>query len=290
MSKKILIASTLGILLFAGCTSINSNTSDSSKKNLSEEDTVIDTVSTASASGIAIWQYPDKRELDPDLFGTPDNPLNVDLLPLEDRLTNEAGTEYTTIANPSMFSNVIEEIEGSINIWVNDRTYRDDPDSQDEAKIEAIFTGPNGQEFKILLNKVIPVGPSHQFFGGVATNVVMHGDTGIGTPLVTKELSYITLWGVGDLYIDGELADSNRIVHMMVSERTRDEDFKVGFDVAQPDELEIHLALPPQKASSDGPVDSPVPTGVILENGQEQPFIHVNFYGNLNLDGEQFDI
>ena len=74
----------------------------------------------------------------------------------------------------------------------------------------------------------------------------------------------------------------------MVSERTRDAEFKVGFGVAQPDELEIHLAMPPVKGSPTGPVPSPVPTGVALPNGAEQRFIHVNFYGNANLTGNAF--
>lgn len=88
----------------------------------------------------------------------------------------------------------------------------------------------------------------------------MHGATGIGTPLVTEEFSYITAWGIGDIYIDGELVDSKRVIHVMVSERTRDDDFQVGFDVAKPDELEIHLAMSPLKGSPTGPVASPVPT------------------------------
>ena len=116
----------------------------------------------------------------------------------------------------------------------------------------------------------------------------MHGATGIGTPLVVEEFSYITAWGLGDIYIDGELVDSKRIIHVMVSERTRDDDFQVTFGVAKPDELEIHLAMPPLKGSPTGPVASPVPTGVTLPNGKTQPFIHVNFYGNATLNGNQF--
>lgn len=138
------------------------------------------------------------------------------------------------------------------------------------------------------MNMVIPMGPDHPFFGGVGTNVLMHGATGIGTPLVAEEFSYITVWGIGDIYIDDELVDSKRVVHIMVSERTRGDDFKVGFGVAKPDELEIHLAMPPLKGSPTGPVPSPVPTGVTLPNGMPQPFVHVNFYGNAKLEGNRF--
>jgi len=154
--------------------------------------------------------------------------------------------------------------------------------------MEASFFGPAGRKFRVTMNKVIPKGPDHLFFGGVGSNVLMHGGTGIGTPLVAREFSYITAWGIGDLYIDGKKVDSKRVIHIMVSERTRDDNFKVGFGVAEPDELEIHLAMPPLKGSPTGPVSSPVPTGVTLPNGKEQPFIHVNFYGNAGLKGSQF--
>jgi len=242
----------------------------------------------ASADGVAIWQYPDRRALDPALFGTPDAPLNIDLLPLENRETTADGSAYTTIRNPAMFSNNIEMIEGSFAMQVRDLTARDSRDSRDEIAMEAEFTAPDGRTIRVVMDRVIPVGPDHPFFGGVGTDVLMHGSTGIGTPLVAREFSYITAWGVGDIYVDGEMADQGRVVHVMVSERTRDEEYMAGFDVAMPDALEIHLALPPVRVSPGGPQPSPVPTGVMLPNGAEQPFIHVNFYGNAEVTGNRF--
>lgn len=243
---------------------------------------------TAEADGVALWQFPDKKALDPKIFGTPQNPLNVDLLPLAMRSIDAAGTAYTTTSKPVPFSNKVKETTGSIKISVNDLTSKDSPNSKDTAKLEANFKGPNGENFRVVLTKLITVGPKHPFFGGVGTNVLMHGATGIGTPLFAEVFSYITLWGVADLYKDGELVDENRIIHMMVSERIRDDNFKLGLGVAKPNELEIHLIMPPQEASPTGPVDSPLLTGVILPNGAEQPFIHTNFYGDISVTGNQF--
>jgi hypothetical protein len=243
---------------------------------------------SASADGTAIWQFPDKRELDPALFGTPANPFNVELLPLEARAVSSDGTAFTTIKNPAMFSNNIKMTTGSIEMSVLDLTAKDGKGSKDEMAMEANFVGPNGQNFRVVMRKLISEGGPHAMFGGVGTNVLMHGGTGIGTPLVAEEFSYITAWGLGDIYINGDLVDSKRIIHIMVSERTRDENFQVGFGVAMPDQLEIHLAMPPAKGSPTGPVPSPVPTGVKLPNGNDQPFIHVNFYGNLKLTGNRF--
>jgi len=242
----------------------------------------------ARADGVAIWQYPDRRALDPALFGTPDAPLNVDLLPLGNRETTADGSAYTTIRNPAMFSNNIDMIEGRFAMQVRDLTARDSRDSRDEIAMEAEFATPDGRMIRVVTDRVIPVGPDHPFFGGVGTDVLMHGSTGIGTPLVAREFSYITAWGVGDIYVDGEMADQGRVVHVMVSERTRDEEYRAGFGVAMPDALEIHLAMPPVRVSPDGPQPSPVPTGVILPNGAEQPFIHVNFYGNAEVTGNRF--
>jgi len=243
---------------------------------------------SATAEGQALWQFPDRRALDPALFGTPDAPYNAELLPLANRLVSADGSAFTTIKNPSMFSNNIKMTTGTFSMDVADLTAQDGMGSRDTVNMEATFTGPNGREFRVTMNKVIPMGPDHPFYGGVGTDVLMHGGTGIGTPLVTQEFSYITAWGIGNIYIDGALVDEKRVIHIMVSERTRDADFQVGFGVAMPDELEIHLAMPPLKGSPNGPVASPVPTGVMLPNGAEQPFIHVNFYGNATLEGNRF--
>jgi hypothetical protein len=242
----------------------------------------------ASAQGLAIWQYPDRRALDPALFGTPAEPLNMDLLPLSNRETTADGSAYTTIRNPAMFSNNIEMTEGRFSMQVRDLTAVDSRDSRDEVTMDAEFAAPDGRMIRVVMDRVIPVGPDHPFYGGVGTDVLMHGATGIGTPLVAQEFSYITVWGVGDIYVDGEMVDSGRVVHVMVSQRTRDENFVSGFGVAMPDELEIHLAMPPVRVSPDGPRPSPVPTGLMLPNGGDQPFIHVNFYGNAELTGNRF--
>ena len=242
----------------------------------------------ASASGTALWQFPDKRQLDPALFGTPDKPLNVELLPLNMRLTNAAGTAYTTIAKPLMFSNRIKMTTGSFKMTVADLTAKDGKGSKDRIAMDARFVGPKGRQFRVVMNRLITGGGDHPMFGGVGTDVLMHGGTGIGTPLVAQEFSYITAWGLGDVYIYGNKVDERRVIHVMVSERTRDDNFRIGFGVANPDKLEIHLAMPPLKGTPNGPVASPIPTGVMLPNGKEQPFIHVNFYGNARLEGDRF--
>jgi len=240
------------------------------------------------AEGQALWQLPDRRALDPSIFGTPAEPNNVDLLPLGARLVSDDGLSFTTVKNPGPFSNNVKLTTGNILIQVKDITAKDSPNSMDEAQLEAEFVSPNGQTIKVVLDRLIPVGPEHQFFGGVGSNVLMHGATGIGTPLVDQMMSYVTLWGMASIYVDGEKVDDKRMLHVMVSERSRNDDFQLGFGIAKPDELEIHLIMPPLKGSANGMVPSPVPTGLTLPNGVVQPFLHVNFYGNPRVVGNQF--
>ena len=143
----------------------------------------------ASANGTAIWLFPDKRALDPALFGTPAEPLNVELLPVANRARNADGSAYTTIVKPSMLSNNIKMISGSFDIQMRDLTAKNGKSSKDEIHMVAEFVAPQGRTFRMVMKKIIPKGPDHPFFGGVGTNVLMHGGTGIGTPLVVEEFS-----------------------------------------------------------------------------------------------------
>lgn len=254
-----------------------------------KEVTVPGTSISVRAEGEAIWIFPGKRKLDPELFGTPQNPLKTNWVPLEMREVSEDNNSFTTTVNVTPFSDSVEMITGTISLSVKDVTPVDDAASKDEAVVEATFTDPTGENtYTVVVQDVIPVGVDHQFFGGVGTDVYIHGVTEIGSPLVPTVWNYVVLWGIGELYKNGELIDTMRMVHVMVSQRIRDDTFQVGFDVAYPDKYEVHVMLPPVKVTPEGPVDSPVPTGVFLPTGVEQPFIHVNFYSNITVEGDRF--
>lgn len=69
----------------------------------------------------------------------------------------------------------------------------------DTVDFESTFTGPGESEdsYRVVVQKVIPVGPHHTFFGGVVTNAFLHGGTGIGTKLQPQQFVYAGFWGVG---------------------------------------------------------------------------------------------
>ncbi|MDW7756047.1 MAG: hypothetical protein SCH68_12890, partial [Brevefilum sp.] len=179
------------------------------------------------------WILPGPRELDPNIFGTPELPLGFEPdvgVPLEGRLTNEDGTAYTTTAFPTPFSDAFAEIEGSFELSVVDVTANDGMESQDQVSFTASFVGPNGKEYTVKVEKAIPVGPDHPFLGGVGTNFIQHGGTGLGTKLSPEVFSYVAFWGIGEFSIDGEVIASNRVVHGMLTNKVRNEAGELVFD------------------------------------------------------------
>ena len=251
--------------------------------NMEENKTIV------TASGEGLWIYPGLRELNPEVFGTPDEPKMIEALPLRMRKVSEDGESFTTTKKPGPFSNKVAPSEGELSMTVWDRTPLDDKNSRDEANLEAEFEDPSGEHtYRVVLQKLIPVGPHHQFFGGAATNVYMHGSTGIGEPFMPATWSYVTLWGFGDFYRNGEMLDEKRLIHVMITPKMRNESNKLSFGIADRDKLEIHFIMPNTKIMHGHPEESPLPTKLMLPNGKEQPFIHFNFYGNINVEGNKY--
>ncbi len=244
---------------------------------------------TVTADGEGLWIYPGRRKLNPEVFGTPDNPKMLEALPIEGRMVSEDGEEFTTTKEPGPFSNKVAPSEGELSLTIWDMTPVDSMDSEDKADLEATFDGPSGEHtYRVVLEKLIPVGPHHQFFGGAATNVWMHGSTGIGEPFMPATFSYVTLWGFGDFYRDGEMLDDKRLIHVMLTPKMRTEENELGFGISNMNELEIHFIMPPTRVEGGHPEDAPLPTKLMLPNGQEQPFVHFNFYGNIDVDGNKY--
>jgi len=254
--------------------------------------TVIDAPNTvgmkAKEGGDVRWILPGLRELDPAIFGTPDNPLRTELLPEVMRAVTEDGTYVAgkpdpdggpSTPTPTPFSNNWAPVSGEAKVKVTNVTSVSGPSTLDRIDAEFEFTSPAGDEYKVVITGALPEIPGHENFGGVGVNALQHGATGIGTPLMPQLMAFIAFWGKADLYVNGELAPQSRFVHFMVSERVRDDDYNLVFDNGvNPDgALEAHLIMPPVAVTADGPVASPVPTGFVLPNGVEQPFIHIMY-------------
>lgn len=159
--------------------------------------------------------------------------------------------------SPTPFSDGVAIAGGSYSLTVTDATEEDAEDSEDSVDaFNLTFQRADGTTFMIdgieVIHKAEGTG-DHTFFGGVGFDKTMHGNTGIGTDLMPKMLSYITLWGICDLKDgNGTVIASNRVIHIMVSSRVRADDLTL-ITATSTDEtdhdlgmVETHIILPPQ--------------------------------------------
>jgi hypothetical protein len=271
----------------------------------------IDVRLTQESGNTAHWVLPGRRPLSEYVFGTPDNPQMtgehwVDIaegpvkavleeqtlqvgLPVEQRRTNEDGTEYTVADILTGFSDSAEQTDGELDVTYMDRQPWDTPgepgDTLDTAEVTAEFTDPAGNEYEAVLDHIIkPPFPPWETGGGVVTGTWLHGVTGTGTPLMPRLFTHAALWGLGALRVNGEVVDEGRVMHFMTTENVRKAD---SYALALDEELPLsegerflghphhtHLFMPPIKGTPEGPQASPVPTEFELPNGETQPFVH----------------
>jgi len=66
--------------------------------------------------------------------------------------------------------------------------------------------------------------------GGIAEELLLHGDTGVMTAVMPEMLAGVIGWGLLDIYLDGELIYEDLEGHFMVTERVRRR-FEEGFGI-----------------------------------------------------------
>lgn len=239
------------------------------------------TTSVSQESGPSFWILPSPRKLDPTIFGTADDPKGTELpslflgVPPDFRETLPDGTQQTK--QPTPFGDKFASTEGArMQMRVVDATAIDGATTKDEIDFEATFSAPEDQgEYRVVVSKPAPHGWAYPFGGGVVTNVLLHGVTGWGTRLFPTVFTYAAFWGQGEIYKDGERIVENTGVHVMLTEFARKEPYDLVFDDGvDPGNMHLHLMVLPFTAKGE---PSPVPTGFMLPNGMEQPFLHVMF-------------
>jgi hypothetical protein len=255
---------------------------------LSDQD--LDVRASARATN-GYWFHAGRRNLDPRVFGTVVAPFGTNPIagvPLDKRLSDGQGN-WTTTAAAIPVSNVTSALEpGSFaSVSVRDRTPTDRPSfsstTYDEVELEVVAITAEGLRVEITANTPLPRGPHHEFFGGVGTNVVQHGRTGIGIKLVPQVFSYLTVYAKGEIRVDGELLPGNddQLIHLMVSQGTRDAannpgaaggngPFLATDAEVNPDDLELLLVMPGTRFLPRPPVSQPIV-------GLDQGFIHLVF-------------
>jgi len=262
---------------------------------------------------VVYWVLPGKRPLSKMVFGTPDNPKATvadkikeargpvkELLkklpflvgaPLKARGVNEAGDKFTVLKVPTLFSNKAMITSGEFYITYKDNQPYDMPGkpgaTKDAVDLISKFTDPAGNKYELKVKHVIqPPIPGYETAGGVMTNAFHHGTTGTGSPLMPRVYTYAAFWGVGDVIVNGEVVDRNKVMHFMTTQTVRDKEYNLALDEDLPLKPEntiagqihhTHGVVLPIKATPKGPVFDPVKTAFKLPNGMRQPFIHIMY-------------
>lgn len=238
--------------------------------------------------GGAEWVFPGPRELDPNIFGTEDNPMNTHVppiilgAPMDVRQVQDDGSFITN--QPTPFSDDFAGTRGTLELDIVDATATDGATTNDTIDLVMTFESPaeDGGTYRIEMTEVSPHGWFLPTAGGVATNVMLHGVTLWGSQLMPTQFAYVAFWGPGNLYLNDELIAEGRLIHGMLTEFVREEPYDLVFDEnVNPNARHFHIIVPPFTPQGD---PSPVPTGFMLPNGEEQPFLHV-MLSNVSVTG-----
>jgi len=247
-----------------------------------------------STGGVFV-ALPDQRELDPDVFGTPDTPRafagtpGMTGVPLAFRETENGA--YTTVDRPTPFGDKFTAMaNGRMTLEAKDVTATDAATTKDEVSFTASWEDKAGNTYEVRCCAMLSTaGIEFPTFGGVVTNHLLHGFSGVGTPLMPTEYTYAAFWGMGEVRKNGEVVDKPRIVHGMLTEYVRKEGYKLAADhEVTPTRRHFHLMVAPfmpvkgeHKFTHDN-----VNTGFELPNGKTLPFWHVMFE-NLNISSSR---
>ena len=249
-------------------------------------------VTIRQQSGGVFVSLPDQRWLDPDVFGTPDHPRafagtpGINGVPLMARMTED--DEYTQTKMKTPFGDKHMVLPGG-RLQLNglDATATDAAVTRDSVEMMASWKDKAGNTYSVrCCKKMAAHGVEFPTFGGVVTNHILHGFTRIGTALMPSEFTYFAFWGMGEVRKNGRVLDRPRLIHGMLTEYVRAEDYRLGFDSeVTPGRVQFHLMVPPFMPNpKEGHFDrKSVKTGMNLPNAMELPFWHVMFE---NLDVE----
>jgi len=258
-------------------------------------------VSVNQNGGDVLLALPDYRRLDPQVFGTRHFPRAfagtpiITGVPFQMRETEGKflgrGEEYTKLGALSPFGDKYLVLpEGTLTVEAMDVTATDAAATQDFVRFEANLKDSAGNTYTIRTSNVLPHGVEYPVFGGVVTNHIVNGSSGIGTPLMPTEFAYLAFWGIGETLKNGEVTDSGILVHGMLTEHVRTADGRLAFDdEVTPTRLHMRVLAPPVVIRDGKFEEKPVQTGFLLPDGEELSFWHVMF-DTLELDAQRLPV
>lgn len=245
----------------------------------------IDVTLTQDGGGVFV-ALPAQRELDPHVFGTPEMPRAFGGTPMitgvPPAMRGTEGGEYTTTTQRTPFGDAYVTMgNADLRLEAHDETAADAAMTEDSVDFEASWQDEEGNAYSVTCcRRLASHGLEYPTFGGVVTNHLLHGFSGVGTPLMPTEFAYVAFWGVGDVMKNGEVVDEGRLIHGMFTEYVRTQGYELGFDEdVNPQGRHFHLMVAPVRPNMEEGLfeHAPVQTGFTLPNGQPLPFWHVMF-------------
>ncbi len=154
------------------------------------------------------------------------------------------------LVTESPYSNRLELIDAVFSVSGTDITPRDSGTSKDTASLAVTYSSKRGSLtgkdiYTIELKQLLTEGVSHTFYGGVGTDVAVHGNTGIGTRYLPRSDAYLTLWGLADVKKNGEPLVENAFVHFMITHGIRD-DKNTLLQKQEDEDIEAYLLVSSQ--------------------------------------------
>jgi hypothetical protein len=240
-------------------------------------------VRVTQRTGGALLALPDHRMLDKTLFGSPGAPRFIAGTPIVTGVPRslrriEEG-RYTMLDTPSPFGAKHMVVAGGrLLLEAYDITATDATVSEDSVRLEAAWRDHAGNEYSVRCARVMPYGVEHPVFGGVATNHILNGFSGIGTPLIPSGFAYVAFWGIGETTKNGQVTDTAVMIQGMLTEGLHDENNELVFDQrVRPGHRQFHLLVPSYVPDGDRYRSRPVRTGFMLDDGTELAFWRVAF-------------
>jgi len=235
------------------------------------------TLSFSQSNGSARFNLPGTRAMDPAIFGTPKHPAGFEPAPfpmlgistgnqpngMPWRLTDESGQRYTIINHFCPFADWYEKTTGTVRMTVVDATAIDGASTNDRIDFEANFELPDGAKYRVVCKKPLAHGGAFPFFGGVVTNHLIHGGSGIAPRALPTTFAYAAFWGMGDVYKDGSLINKGQLIHVWVDENVRGHGDRMRMDseAGNPSNgMSLHMVVPPYKPTPKGMVKTPLRT------------------------------
>jgi len=215
------------------------------------------------------WDLPGPRQLDPAVFGTPSHSIGWEKTPfplvgIPISMRQSMGDSYGIVDHATPFSDWLPVGVGDLNMTLIDATAIDGAKTKDKVSFVAAFQAPDkSHTYRVEANMALPHGKFFPTFGGVVTDHLLHGGTGLGTRLMPTEYTYVGFWAKGKLFVDGKLVNDNHLVHMMITEGVRKRGKLQTDGGVNGVGRVLHLMVPPYKLGPMGPVKSPLKTGYL---------------------------